>query len=353
MEVLESRTLLSGAAGVGSNLSLSAAPAPVLSTLATKTVVKFSWHISVTASAGGETESFAGDVKIAPSGGSASFASSEATITVTIAGGVITLAGSGFGAREGGTGSGTGAGSGQVATTSKGYAASGPVSGTVHVILDDGSTTSVGLSGSFTATSHVPGTTTLPGARDHLDAAVQGHRSHRTRTIYNNVINQFDVEHNDRYKPYTYWKRKNGQWVKVTATYCNIFLTDVMRAMSVVLPHWVDANGKPAADHQTGAHEINLNETVDWMDKYGRDWGWRPVSAGVAQHLANLGIPAVAIWKNPTGADGHGAVIRPGVATANGDEIAQAGNKNFNDGHVSMGWLRADMPKIQYWVNDR
>ena len=61
--------------------------------------------------------------------------------------------------------------------------------------------------------------------------------------LYNNVINQFAVQYNPRYgEVYV-----DGVLKK---TNCNIFVWDVTSAMGALIPHWVDANGWPAADYQ-------------------------------------------------------------------------------------------------------
>jgi peptidoglycan hydrolase-like protein with peptidoglycan-binding domain len=54
------------------------------------------------------------------------------------------------------------------------------------------------------------------------------------------------------------------------------------------------------------------------------------------------------VWKNPGGI-GHVAMVRPGQVTSQGPAIAQAGSKNFNNGHVKDSF--GNRP-VQYWVND-
>ncbi|MBX7101614.1 MAG: peptidoglycan-binding protein [Myxococcaceae bacterium] len=148
--------------------------------------------------------------------------------------------------------------------------------------------------------------------------SVTGDPSQRAPATYDNVINQFAVETNPRYTP------RDGN------TYCNIFASDVMGAMGVALPHWVDGSGAPAAPYQ--GHELDANATAEWLDSTGGQYGWREVSAEEAQQLANQGFPAVATWNNPGGI-GHIGVVRPGDDT-NGPALAQAGAQNLNDAHV-------------------
>jgi hypothetical protein len=157
----------------------------------------------------------------------------------------------------------------------------------------------------------------------------------RDPNTYAQVINQFGVGDNPRYA------RRNGN------TYCNIFAWDVTRAMGAELPHWRRHDGTPAQPFERGAYEMNANGTAQWLNQHGERYGWRRVSAAEAQAHANSGAPCVAIKENP-GAIGHVAVVRPGEMTDRGPCIAQAGGRNFNEGHVRDVW-RGGEP--QYWVH--
>jgi hypothetical protein len=128
------------------------------------------------------------------------------------------------------------------------------------------------------------------------------------------VIDYFNVEdqQNLRYKP-------NG-W----NTFCNIFATDVMRALRAPLPHW--ANGR----------ELDANGTNDWLNNSAN--GWKKVTAQDATKAASQGIPTVASWKN-FGGIGHIAVVRPEAGpTPDNPQIAQAGSKNRIQTTVSFGF---------------
>jgi LysM repeat protein len=179
-----------------------------------------------------------------------------------------------------------------------------------------------------------PGTTNTD-AWIPVNAPMQGDPSARGGSTYADVINQFAVGSNPRYQP------RGG------ATYCNIFAWDVTRAMGAEIPHWVDGNGNPAAVGR--GRELDANNGHLWLQQHGPRFGWREVSAEEAQRLANQGHPAVASWRNPGGI-GHIAVVRPGEVTAAGPAIAQAGSRNFNDGHVRDSF--GNRP-VQYFVNDR
>ncbi|HEX8474474.1 MAG TPA: peptidoglycan-binding protein [Pyrinomonadaceae bacterium] len=179
-----------------------------------------------------------------------------------------------------------------------------------------------------------PGTTKRPWVT--LDAPAQGDPSRRNRATYDNVINQFAVEHNSRY---TRNQQGKGE------TYCNIFVSDVTRAMGAEIPHRVDARGNPLA---SGGTELDANATNNWLHRHGGRHGWRQVTAEEAQRLANEGHPAIASWRNPRGI-GHIAVVRPGEMNANGPTIAQAGSVNDNHTHVRNTFGNA---RVEYWVND-
>ena len=64
--------------------------------------------------------------------------------------------------------------------------------------------------------------------------------------------------------------------------------------------------------------------------------------------MANQGNPAIASWRNPSGI-GHIGVVRPGEVTSRGPALAQAGGRNFNDGHVMDGFGNR---QVEYWVHN-
>jgi hypothetical protein len=162
---------------------------------------------------------------------------------------------------------------------------------------------------------------------NYVNAPLTNAPGQRDPNTYSQVINQFAVGNNPRYKP------GHGD------TFCNIFVWDVSRAMGAEVAHWVDAHGGIAAPFVPGAHEININGGVDWMKTHGvEEHGWKSVSSAEAQAAANQGRLAVVLWKNMTGGHGHTAIIRPGELTAAGPASAQAGAHNFNLGHVVNGF---------------
>lgn len=172
-----------------------------------------------------------------------------------------------------------------------------------------------------------------------------------------------------------------------TATYCNIYVHDVTRAMWASIPHWVE---DPAQKQRpVGWNELSANGTVHWMLRNARTAGWilinsafcewlhdqvtrrqslafpgtAPLPAGiatavtkvvagqyrdptllkqgsyVAQQFANAGLPAVIIWRNPRPrGHGHMSMVRPETPGLRGQvhrsgrfvpRSAQAGGVNF------------------------
>lgn len=183
-----------------------------------------------------------------------------------------------------------------------------------------------------------PGTTN-PDAWVPAEPPLLGDPGARNRNTYDNVINQFAVGNNQRYA------HRGGN------TYCNIFAWDVMSAMGVQLPHWVNGSGQPSRQGAPGAYELNANGVYDWLNRSGSQHGWRQVSAEEAQRLANQGHPAVVTYHSRSSAPGHIAVVRPGEVTSRGPAIAQAGGLNTNSAHVRDPGTFGNVP-VQYWVND-
>ena len=166
-----------------------------------------------------------------------------------------------------------------------------------------------------------------------IDAPLTSAPGSRSADEYNAVIDQFDVENNPRYA------QRNGN------TYCNIFASDVTRAMGAEIPHWVDAAGNPVGEGM--GTELDANATNAWLNQHGAEHGWRQVSAEEAQRMANEGHPAVASWANPGGI-GHIGVVRPGEME-NGPALAQAGAQNVNQAHVFDIFPASG---TEFWVHD-
>lgn len=175
----------------------------------------------------------------------------------------------------------------------------------------------------------VPVTSTAAD-RQRLDAAGRV-------DLYNQVLSQFDVTQNPRYV-------RNGE-----TTYCNIFVTDATRALGAEIPHWVQQDGTPASPGAQGAQELNANNTVNWLEQHGAAYGWRHATAEDAQRTANDGRPAVAVMA-VHGGTGHVAVVRPGAYDpAEGPQIANAGQNNFESGTVAKGFGHT---RVHYFVHE-
>jgi hypothetical protein len=70
---------------------------------------------------------------------------------VTTSQSAFSLTGSGFGSAEGVTCSGSATGSSGIAETPTAFVASGPISGLVHCVFDDGSQETFTITGQFSA----------------------------------------------------------------------------------------------------------------------------------------------------------------------------------------------------------
>lgn len=186
--------------------------------------------------------------------------------------------------------------------------------------------------GSSSGTTAIPYDAWLPVKPTYTNAA-----GSRSADAYNRAIDQFNVKTNGRYTPF---KRNRGD------TYCNIFAWDVSIAMGAEIAHWVGADGKTPRDNNTGRRELNAGGTLNWLKKYGEDFGWRTVtSAKEAQSRANEGYPTVGA------SDGHIIVVRPETkswtfSSKQGPVIAQAGSSNFSYGRVR------NYTKYTYFTHD-
>jgi hypothetical protein len=170
-----------------------------------------------------------------------------------------------------------------------------------------------------------------------LNAATQNTPDARSPAAYDAVIEQFGVERNPRYRPH------DG------LTFCNIFVSDVTRAMGAAIPHRVDAAGDP----EDNGRELTCGGMVEWLHTVGRTrFGWRQVGSGEeARAAANQGRPAVVI--TPPGVthdEEHTAIIRPGnVNSAQGPEMAQAGRRCLE--RIRLSAIFGSRP-VEFWVHD-
>jgi hypothetical protein len=165
----------------------------------------------------------------------------------------------------------------------------------------------------------------------------------RSPELYRAVINQFQVETAERYKPF-----RNGN------TYCNIYVWDVTRAMGAEIPHYTDPQtGQPRYYPDTkGAKSMGAIATDKWLEKHGSEYGWHEADAETAQRYANEGRPAV----TSAGSKGHVQIVCPsedgGFDPVRGATIAQAGRIVTNYMHISGIYGTASQKNVRYWVHD-
>ena len=132
------------------------------------------------------------------------------------------------------------------------------------------------------------------------------------------VVDELDVENAPRYAP------------QPTATYCNIFVTDVLQAMGHQPGHWVDDDGGPAEDGH--GWELNANRMVRWFRTHGKTYGWVECDRRVACDSAARGHTVVVGWDSQASGPGHIAILLPEGT------IAQAGRRNFVGGTIREGF---------------
>lgn len=105
-------------------------------------------------------------------------------------------------------------------------------------------------------------------------------------------------------------------------TFCNLAVHDITSALGCPVPF------------------ILANAQVDWLrGTDGQAAGWNSATADEAWAAAQLGCPALAMWKNGTGGHGHAAVLT--ITPADGDHriyIAQAGKENFSCRPIERGF---------------
>lgn len=149
----------------------------------------------------------------------------------------------------------------------------------------------------------------------------------RSAACYNVLIDQFDVENNERYKIEELADGRKHSW-------CNIFAADVMSASGVPFTHWVSSDGKPisyeTAQNTKGAYECTVWLHQIWLNEYGiKEYGWKKIDASEAQKRANQGYPTIVL--NTIGS--HIAVVRPETDDWKYDNnsviVSQAGAQNF------------------------
>lgn len=187
-----------------------------------------------------------------------------------------------------------------------------------------------------------------------VTAPVRNGAANRNPGSLNAVLDQFAVETTNRYQP------------SLFSTYCNIFVWDVTRAMNAEIPHWISRKDKTPYMYNSLlsysrnaelAFELNVNMLYEWMETHAGAIGYREVSEQEARAAANIGQPAVALWKNPKeGGSGHIVVLRPCDPSRAGDPgvtyIAQAGRQTVNYSALEKIFSPSQLKALKFYVHD-
>ena len=149
-----------------------------------------------------------------------------------------------------------------------------------------------------------------------LDAPRHNAESERSPQALVASIAQFHVEVAKRYKPE---RDKDGDNPR---TFCNVFVSDVTRALNAEIPHWVDGAGEPS---EVGhGFEQTANRINTWLWQHGQRFGWHDCTAEQARTVAAKGHPVVASWANFHG-PGHVVVVTASPPYPQQIHVAQAG----------------------------
>jgi len=172
--------------------------------------------------------------------------------------------------------------------------------------------------------------------------AITSDLNSRSPELYRAVINQFQVETAERYRPF-----RNGN------TYCNIYVWDVTSAMGAEIPLYTDpATGQPRYYPDTrGAKSMGAIAMEQWLSTCGPAYGWREADAETAQMYANRGKPAV----TTAGSLGHVQIICPSrdgkFDKIRGVTVAQAGRIVTNYTNISSIYGSSSLNnKVRYWI---
>ena len=139
------------------------------------------------------------------------------------------------------------------------------------------------------------------------------------RRDLHSVVAALDVENALRYKP------------KASATYCNIFVSDVTGAAGYAIPHWADTHtGEAVEPGSRNSREQRANDMVRWL--HNPRHGWTQISRPDAHLIAATGGLVVLGWDSQSARPGHIAIMLPEGT------IAQAGAQNFVGGTIAKGF---------------
>lgn len=191
----------------------------------------------------------------------------------------------------------------------------------------------------------VPAITENPSGS--ADVQVQGNEIYprfvntgaRSKSAYDKILDQFDVENNIRYKKNT----KNGVPVPPVpvVTWCNIFVWDATIGMNVEIPHYYNPKtGAEAISRKPGEfYYMSATRMMEWLAKFGETFGWHEITASEAQQKANAGLPTVAVATNTN----HVQMICPTRAEETDTMAAQAGDVNYRYDKYTRGMGKASV----------
>jgi hypothetical protein len=156
-----------------------------------------------------------------------------------------------------------------------------------------------------------------PNIAQPLSAPLASMPGSRSAELLRQVVDQFDVEHAERYRV----RDIDGNGKR--DTFCNIFASDVTRALFAEVPHqW------------QGAWQ-NVHAMADWIRAgLGK---WKACAPWLAQVAADQGHPALAIYDPALTSKGHIAVLVPSEGRP-GVWIAQAGARNYRRAPLLAGF---------------
>jgi hypothetical protein len=144
------------------------------------------------------------------------------------------------------------------------------------------------------------------------------------------ILDQFNVEHAERYRP------RPAVPGGPKATYCNILVSDATAALCAPVPHWLNGQWQ------------DVRSNVKWL-RSGYN-GWRVSTAAQAQALANAGHPAVVVWDPEDRAHGHIAILTPSKGSA-GVWVCQAGARCYRRAPLMAGFGNYTT-ELQFFTHD-
>ncbi|WDV47119.1 peptidoglycan-binding domain-containing protein [Clostridiaceae bacterium M8S5] len=172
--------------------------------------------------------------------------------------------------------------------------------------------------------------------------------------VYDIIIDQFNVEMNERYL------QNNNK------SYCNIYVWDVTKAMSAEIPHWIYRSNDSIYKYNTQisysenakiAHELSANSVYKWMKKHHKEIGYKRVNALNAQQSANKGNPTITMWYSKFGGSGHMQIVRPlpyneSYNPSKGVYISQAGSKNYRAIYLRNEYSKKYQNELIYYTHN-